>query len=195
MPKQTPEQLGMVAKAIKLTAKSLGVKMDDDILELWIKELASDGHLGVMNAIRSCLRECKHGRLALADIIERIPGRPPKADAAWDMAIKARIWDDNETIVIPRAIFAAFPFDLWESGDRIGARMAFRDSYNRCVQSEGTELQISLGWDANGRETPIREAVNSGLLTVQAAHRLLPMCDFTDCDKGLSGIEDGLLLP
>ena len=64
MPKQTPEQLGMVAKAIKLTAKSLGVKIDDDILDLWLCELATDSHVAVMNAIRSCLRECRHGRLA-----------------------------------------------------------------------------------------------------------------------------------
>lgn len=184
MPNQTPEQLGMVAKAIKLTAKSLGVKIDDDILDIWLCELAPDSHVAVMNAIRSCLRECKPGRLALADILERIAGRPLGSDAAWNMAIKARVWDDSQTFVIIHAIVAAFPYDLWGSGDRIGARMAFRDSYNRHIQTpEGKELQSSLGWDADGRETPIREAVTAGLLAPEAARRLLPMCDFTDCAK------------
>ena len=190
MTKQTPEQLGLVAKAIKLTTKSLGVKIDDDILELWMRELATDSHVGVMNAIRSCLRECKHGRLALADIIERIAGRPPGSDAAWNMAIKARLWEDRETVVILHAIVAAFPYALWESGDRVGARMAFRDSYNRLVQTAGgREIEIILGWDSAGRETPVREALAAGMVSLQAAQHFLPMCDFTDCVKQLPDSE------
>ena len=46
------QQLGMVAQAIKLTAKSLGLKIDDDRLDIWECELAPDRHVAVMNAIR-----------------------------------------------------------------------------------------------------------------------------------------------
>ena len=67
-----------------------------------------------------------------ADIIRHLPAdRNPimGADAAWEVAMKSRLWDEDATIVVPAAVLMAFPFGIWGMGDKVGARMAFKDAY------------------------------------------------------------------
>ena len=59
-------------------------------------------------------------------------GRPLRllhVDAAWDVAMRARLWDEDATIVVSTAVIRAFPFGIWRMGDKVGARMAFKDAY------------------------------------------------------------------
>ena len=43
--------------------------------------------------------------------------------------MKSRLWDEDATIVVSTAVFRAFPFAVWGMGDKVGARMAFKEAY------------------------------------------------------------------
>ena len=79
------------------------------------------------------------GRLSLAVIIERLDANGLGVDAAWELAVRARLWDDDATIVIPAAIIQAWPHALWKAGDKVGARMAFKDAYPERLDDCGDE--------------------------------------------------------
>lgn len=68
---------------------------------------------------------------------------------------------------------------LLREGDRVGARMAFRDAYNRLVaeardQGMAPNWTPSLGHDKAGRAEVLEDAVSKGRLTYQHASELAP---------------------
>ena len=121
------------------------------------------------------MREHK-GRLSLAAIIERIddPNAPMGADQAWAIAVNARIWDEEATLVVPTAILQAFPMALWNTGDKVAARMAFKEAYPGRLAECGDEVFVSLGWGKEGRIAVVQEAVRAGLITHERGAALLP---------------------
>ena len=89
-----------------------------------------------------------------ADIIRHLPAdRNPimGADAAWEVAMKSRLWDEDATIVVPAAVLMAFPFGIWGMGDKVGARMAFKDAYPAALAKYGDEVEVSLGLHGDSR--------------------------------------------
>ena len=110
-----------------------------------------------------------------ADLIARLPNPPPGPERAWALAVAAKLWDEAATVVIARAIFAAFPFALWP--DQVAARMAFKEAYPAALREYGGEMFVSLGHDVEGRAPVIAEAVQRGLITVDQARYLLPDID------------------
>ena len=107
-----------------------------------------------------------------ADLIARLPHQPPGPERAWALAVAAKLWDEAATVVIARAIFAAFPFALWP--DQVAARMAFKEAYPATLREYGEAVFVSLGHDVKGRAPVIAEAVQRGLLTADRAQQLLP---------------------
>ena len=110
-----------------------------------------------------------------ADLIARLPHQPPGPERAWALAVAAKLWDEGATVVIARAIFAAFPFALWP--DQVAARMAFKEAYPETLREYGEAVFVSLGHDVEGRAPVIAEAVQRGLhhrrqgTTTAAAHQ------------------------
>lgn len=101
----------------------------------------------------------------------------PGPDEAW--ALLAH--DERSTCVWTEDMQAAYSIaaPLLAEGDRIAARMAFRQAYEREVrraEAEGCPVRwsVSLGWDKAGREGPIREALDRGRLTIEQALEYLP---------------------
>lgn len=113
-----------------------------------------------------------------ADIIRQIQashhdGRP-EGDEAWSMAVVAS--DENVTTVltdeIQGALWAAMP--LLEMGDKVAARKAFLDVYERLVRvarEHGTpaEWHVSLGHDKKARIVAIENAARLGRITNRQA--------------------------
>lgn len=103
----------------------------------------------------------------------------PGADEAWAIALRGQ--DERETVVwteeIAGALTAARP--ILAAGDDIGARMAFRQAYDRLV-SEARRARRpmrwtpSLGTDSTRREIALTTAVSAGLLPAPTAAALLP---------------------
>ena len=172
------EQRKNIARGLAITAEVCGSQLSEGAIAVMVEELATYESEDVSEALRRVMRE-HTGRLSLAVIIERIddPNAPMGADQAWAIAVEARIWDEQATLVIPTAIMQAWPHSLWNTGDKVAARMAFKSAYQQRLAECGDEIFVSLGYDPNGRRSAIEEAVRNGVITQARAIALLPELD------------------
>jgi hypothetical protein len=103
-----------------------------------------------------------------ADLIEILESHKPRhlgANEAWSLALKSM--DEFETVVLTDEIMnaRAIAWNIYADGDEIGARMAFREAYEREIKNAGTPTwKVSLGFDTQRREEAIRQAVDKNLL-------------------------------
>ena len=104
------------------------------------------------------------------------PGGHPSANEAWGLVLASQ--DETDTVVwneqIAEAAGIAQP--ILDAGDEVGARMAFRDAYDRILRERADPPRgfPSLGRDPQRRTAAIDRAVRAGLLTQQHAAGLLP---------------------
>lgn len=155
-----------------------GTKMGDAGIAVIVGELKNHPPADVRTALSRCARE-SHGFLTLSDILERIPRAanhvPTNPDEAWTMAVSlVGQASEASTIVAPEAILAAFPHALWNQGDEVAARMAFKAGYPAVVAKHGNRWGVSDGHDSSGREVAILEAVRDGRLSAKRGRALLP---------------------
>lgn len=103
----------------------------------------------------------------------------PDADEAWSTAFLAQ--DEAETVVwtaeTAQAMRAALP--LLASGDKVGARMAFKAAYDRLLAKARAEHRPvqwlpSLGHDPLRREQALSTAARAGQLPAPQVAALLP---------------------
>jgi hypothetical protein len=126
----------------------------------------------IRNALEAHLRDSDRGRFfpAPADLIAKIDARQdprPDADEAWAIALKAQ--DEFETVVWTQDMAQAWGIckPVLSMGDEVGARMAFKDAYNRIVREskergEKVSWNVSLGFDAAKRTQAIEHARQLG---------------------------------
>jgi hypothetical protein len=164
-------------KAIAVTAELTGTELTKAGLQVMEADLAKYPADKVFEALTRCRHELT-GRLSLASIIDRIDDGRPKADEAWGIALQSMA-DEGATVVInddiSEAIAASRP--IYEEGDEVGARMAFRATYERVTRDrKGLPVNWwpSLGTDPNRREHVLLEAVVKGRLGESQAYGLLP---------------------
>ena len=165
-----------ITRALAVTAELTGTELSAISLKAMEAELAQYPARAVFDALARCRRELT-GRLTLAAVLERInaiDGRPT-ANEAWAVALRG--FDEAQTIItneeINEAMRAARP--ILDAGDEVGARMAFRDSYERIVAINRTNGVLprwypSLGSDKRLREMVVSEAVDRGM--IDGAHYL-----------------------
>jgi hypothetical protein len=184
-----------IAVTAELTQTQLSAvamkSMADDLMAEYLES-------AILAALTRCRRELP-GRLSQSAVIERIDqadGRPT-ANEAWGIALAA--FDEAATVVtndeIGDAMAAARP--VMDGGDEVGARMAFRDAYDRIVRKsrlEGVRAKWypSLGHDPLLRVDAIKRAEERGLLTKSQASAYLP-APMTDDDRARGGVIAGLL--
>jgi len=159
------QQVAGLAAAICATAEAMGQEMNPGTAAMMAEDLCAYSVPVVKAALKACRFEVK-GKLAMADILQRVQssdGRPGK-DEAWAIAITTN--DEFETVVltdeIQLALAAAKP--ILDGGDKIGARMAFIDAYQRFVgqarkDSKPVNWHVSVGFDSNRRVQAVTKAV------------------------------------
>jgi hypothetical protein len=161
------------------TSELMGQPISPLALEYMAKDLKQFPVDTVIEALNKLRRESK-GRLTLAAIVEKIeelnPDGRPKADEAWAMIPQ----DEQASAVITQEMAEAMGIaqPLLDEGDKIGARMAFRDAYNRIVdENKRNGVPVSwfpcLGWEKSGRIPVLAEAVRLGRLTQYHALTLI----------------------
>ncbi len=103
-------------------------------------------------------------------------GGHPTANEAWALVLASH--DEAETVIWTEQIAeaAGIARPVLDAGDEVGARMAFRDAYDRILRErpEAPRWFASLGSDHGRRTAAIDRAVRAGLLTQQHASGLLP---------------------
>ena len=113
-----------------------------------------------------------------ADIIQHIPSAQKNnhvgAEEAWAIAEEAM--DEYSTVFITNEILEAkvISQDLYDSGDKVGARMAFKDAYNRIIKtSQPPKWKMSEGYDKSRKQDAIRNALALGRLSEEKAQKYL----------------------
>jgi len=106
-------------------------------------------------------------------------GRPGR-DEAWSIAQRAR--DESETVMVSDEILGALAIaqPLLDMRDKVAARMAFVETYDRLVAEKRAtgqpfEWRVSLGTDKSRRGPAIEAAKVAGLLPAPKAMALLEM--------------------
>lgn len=169
-----------IMQAVAVTAELTGTSLSAVAQAMMAKDLAAYPEEAVMRALDACRKELK-GRLTPAAVIERIQSADgwPSANEAWATAL--RYFDESETVVLNDEMREACATvrPIIESGDEVGARMAFRDTYERAVSNAreaGRRPQWvpSLGDDKEKRALALTEAVGRGMLDPGQIAGLLP---------------------
>lgn len=100
----------------------------------------------------------------------------PGAEEAWSIAVKA--CDESETVMMTNEIAQAWGVaqPIFNLGDEVGARMAFKECYTRLTTSPEAPAKWwpSPGTDPHKRETALSEARRQGLLPAPQIETLLP---------------------
>ncbi len=143
-------------------------------------------------------------RIKPADVIAQIQaardtdGRPT-GDEAWATALQA--CDEHNTVIWTDEMATAWAIakPILDAGDKIGARMAFRQAYEREVaQARESRRPVkwtpSLGLDQGAREAAIERAIERGQLPASSRGKLLPP-PITDDGTAVAGLLTGSAPP
>ena len=163
-----------------------GAELNKMSLNIYLETLREHELETVQEAMQCHVKDPEYGRFMPkpADIIRHLPAyRIMGADAAWEVAMISRLWDEDATIVAPMAVFMAFPFAIWWMGDKVGARMAFKDAYPAARAKYGDQVEVSMGYHVARRAPAVLDAVRTGLIGSLAARSALP--HLTDAEFAL----------
>lgn len=156
----------------------------------------------VFRALRAHVRNPSAGQFfpKPADVIREIEAEQNKADnrpsgnEAWTIAVTAQ--NENATVVWNEEIAEAWDIARCIEGDSQGARMAFRDAYERIVTANravkiSPRWFASLGRDPAGREKPILEArrknlIGSGIARAAISHNPTAVLELERIDAEIS---------
>lgn len=172
----TPKLSKQVSEALAVAWELSGnPKLSDAAARMVMAELGRHPEAAVLRAIERATREVS-GRLSLAAIIQRIDDGRPSADEAWAQVGAAS--EDDTLVTTTEAMQAWGTVAALLEEDPQGARMAFRDAYNRIVteaRGVGTPVRVhvSLGHDKGRRQGVLMRAVQSGQLDADHAAGLL----------------------
>jgi hypothetical protein len=164
------------------------------VVEFWMNILSPYSIEQVKRAFKVNVAK-SHFAPKPADIIEIInqqDGRP-SADEAWPIALQAS--DEMATAVWTEEIEQAWHhcYPVFESGDEIGARMAFRQHYQRQIEharmtGKPVKWTVSLGHDPEQRITALETAQQKGLISHDRVAGLLPSPEPTGDGQHIAGL-------
>lgn len=164
-------------EAVAVTAELCGRTFSEGAARVFVADLSAYPEPAVIRALAKCRKEVR-GVLTVQDVVSRIDDGRPGADEAWSQMP----FDEAQSVVWSDEMAAAFGIcnSLLLAGDKVAARMAFKDAYTRLVAKardagEPVRWTPSLGHDANGRDAVLRAAVEAGRLTLEHARELSPM--------------------
>lgn len=161
-----------IAKALAVTAELLGTELSETAIRVMVVDLSAYPVEAVKKALTRCRREL-HGRLTLAAILERLETGLPSADEAYAMMVEG--WsNDALTVVIPEIanLAAEHAYTLFCQGDKTGARMAFREAYNRLAVGAKPVWSVSAGTDKQQLARAVKRAAELG--QIEQPTRYLP---------------------
>lgn len=166
-----------VLEHLTITAEACGANLSSAAIEIMLHDLADYPEQSVLAALADC-RKTLSGRFTLAAVIERIKGQDgrPGAEEAWAMLPKGE--DDSVAWTAEMRFAWGIAEPLIAEGDKIGARMAFKEAYTRRVEearANGVPAQweVSLGHDPHKRDAALQKAVAAGYIGQDHAKRLL----------------------
>ena len=170
-------QTSDLLEAIAVTAELCGRVLSPAAAEVFCADLASYPLNQIVGALTRCRKEVR-GMLTVQDVVSRLEDGRPGPEEAWAaLPMSERdsaVWTDE----MSEAFGVASP--LLEAGDKIAARMAFREVYQARVMAardagRPVNWTATLGHDPRSREGALIEAVAKKRLTLAQALIIAPM--------------------
>lgn len=181
------ERSKQLMEAIAVTAELTGTNLSEIAARVMTQDLMQYPVEQVLGALVKCRRELK-GNLRIAEIIDRLDDGRPGANEAWSMIPK----NESDSVVWTREMAESFgvALPLIDDGDHIAARMAFIETYKvKCADARNNGVPVqwkpSLGFDKDGREHVLIDAVEKGRLTRDHVAGLLPYHKQTEFSEKL----------
>lgn len=167
-----------IIQALTVCAELTGTQLSEAAFDVMVDDLMAYEAQSVLAALNRCRRELT-GRLTLAAVLQRLDTGLPSADEAFGMLVEG--WRNEAlTVVVPAIAMQAAgngAQELYFGGDKTGARMAFREAYERLaadVQGKAAWF-VSAGNDRDQRSAAVMAAVKAGRLEQQQAAAYLPI--------------------
>lgn len=164
-------------QAVAVTAELCGRTFSEPAARVFVQDLSGFPEHAVIKALARCRREVK-GVLTIQDVVSRIDDGRPGVEEAWAQMP----FDESQSVVWSEEMAQAFGVarGLLEDGERVAARMAFKEAYIRLVgESRDAGRPVSwspsLGFDKGGQESVLADAVAKGRLSYEHARELSPM--------------------
>ena len=163
-------------EAVAVTAELCGRVFSEGAARMFVQDLAGFPEPAVLKALTRCRREVK-GMLTIQDVVTRLDDGRPGVEEAWSQMpfseSQSVVWSDEGC----RAFGIASA--LLDEGDKVAARMAFKEAYTRMVgeareSGRAVSWTPSLGYDKQGHASVLSEAVSLGRLTYAHAESLSP---------------------
>lgn len=174
-----------VIEAIAVTAELCGRTFSPAAAMVFAGDLDGFPEQAVLSALTRCRKEVR-GMLTIQDVVSRIDDGRPGVEEAWAMIPR----DEESSIVWTEEMAQAYgaSANLLNEGDKIGARMAFKEAYARLVaeardRKEPPRWTPSLGSDVSGRQLALIDAVRAKRLPLNHAVDLLAA--YPDMQHGL----------
>lgn len=166
-----------VIEAIAVTAELCGRIFSPAAAMVFAADLDGFPEHAVLAALTRCRKEVR-GVMTIQDVVSRIDDGRPGVEQAWAMIPQ----DENTSVVWTEEMAASWGAvaPLLRDGDRIGARMAFKETYAKLVsdardRKEPPKWTPSFGDDKLGRQAAMIEAVRHHRLTLD--HAVLALGD------------------
>ena len=163
-------------QAIAVTSELCGRTFSEAAAKVFVSDLSAYPESQVMGALTRCRKEVR-GMLTVQDVVSRLDDGRPGAEEAWSMIPQSESASTVWTAEMSQAFGVCLR--LLDSGDKVAARMSFKETYQRMVsqaREKGKKVEwfVSLGHDPRGREAVVRAGVEAGRLTMEQARQYVP---------------------
>lgn len=178
-------QSSKVLEAIAVTAELCGRVFTPAAARVFASDLEGFPDDAVLGALARCRKEVK-GVLTVQDVVSRLDDGRPGAEQAWAMIP----YDEQSSVVwteeMAQAYGAAAP--LIAAGERIPARMAFKEAYEKAVtlardRREAPKWTPSFGDDPSSRQLALIDAVRARRMELPRAMELIGT--YPDLQQGM----------
>jgi len=171
-------------EAVTVTYELVGQSVSDAAVKSLVRDLSAYPAAHVLEALDRCRRELRRGQLTLSEILDRLPGQHPKAEEAWAVVSRC-LKNESVSIVWTEEMREAYGVASALASDLVAARMAFKEAYQELVSKARAARQspawcVSLGYDPQGREVALCEAVRRNQISQAYAAALLPQVEPVD---------------
>lgn len=173
-------------QALAATSELCGAKLSDVAARMMVEDLSAYDEKDVITALSQVRKSGK--RFSLGAIIEEITHKDgrPGSEEAWAMIPS----DEQSSVIWTQEMAQAYGVaaPLIYEGDKIGARMAFKEAYAKLVESardkgESPKWSPSMGTDPSGRQMAMIDAVRSGRMSID--HAMVLLESYPDLQQGL----------
>lgn len=166
-----------VIKALMVVIESTRAEVSDAMQAMILEELVAYPKHVALKALHKCLKELRPGQFYMGAVIDRIDMGHPSIELAWAMASKA--CDEREPVLWTDMMAHAWGqvSSLVADGDKIAARMAFKECYGAALEEAQLSRrmavwEISPGHDRNRTNEVLAMAVAQGHLSFEQAEVL-----------------------